>query len=339
MPRLAAEMRERAVGMLMAGMSQEQVARTVGTTSRTIRRLTQRLRETGKTADTPRSGRPRVTTPAQDRRMVTSHLRDRFMAATVTARMTPGQHNERISAQTVRNRLRAEGLRARRPFVGPVLTRQHKQARLAWSQEHLRWTRQQWKNVLFTDESRFALTTGDGRIRVYRRRNERYAEACTLQRDSYGGGGSIMVWGGISHDHRTPLVVIEGGLNATRYRDEVLTPQVLPFRDRHPGMILQQDNATCHTARLTRNFLQTNDIQVMPWPAKSPDLNPIEHAWDILDRRVRSRPHQPQTLQELRQAILEEWDRIPQQQLTNLVKSMRRRCSAAINARGGNTGY
>ena len=214
MPRVAPEMRERAVGMLMAGMSTEQVATAVGTTSRTIRRLRQRLRETGKTADRPRSGRPRVTTPGQDRRIVISHLRDRFMPAT----------------------------------VGPVLTRQHKRARLAWSQEHLRWTRQEWRNVLFSDESRFSLTTADGRLMVYRRRNERYAEACMLQRDSYGGGGSIMVWGGISHDHRTALVVIEGGLNAARYRDEVLTPQVIPYRDAHPGMILQQDNATCHTA-------------------------------------------------------------------------------------------
>jgi hypothetical protein len=70
--------------------------------------------------------------------------------------------------------------------------------------------------VLFTDELQFRLTRGDGRIHVYRRRNEHYTEACTLERDRFGGGGSVMVWGGVSQYHRTELVVIAGNLNAVR---------------------------------------------------------------------------------------------------------------------------
>ncbi|RXN27199.1 Transposable element Tc1 transposase [Labeo rohita] len=105
--------------------------------------------------------------------------------ATTTARVTPGTHNPSISAQTVRNRLREAGLRACRPVVRQVLTRHHQQQRRLWAQTHLRWTRQEWQKVLFTDESRFCLTRGDGRIRVYRRRNERYTEACTLERDRF----------------------------------------------------------------------------------------------------------------------------------------------------------
>uniref|UniRef100_A0AAZ3PE60 Transposase Tc1-like domain-containing protein n=1 Tax=Oncorhynchus tshawytscha TaxID=74940 RepID=A0AAZ3PE60_ONCTS len=88
------------------------VARAINCNVRTVRRLRQRYRETGWTADRPRSGRPRVITPAQDRYIRISHLRDRYRIATTTARVTPGTHNPSISAQTVPNRLREAGLRA-----------------------------------------------------------------------------------------------------------------------------------------------------------------------------------------------------------------------------------
>ncbi|KAL1274382.1 hypothetical protein QQF64_027196 [Cirrhinus molitorella] len=262
-----------------------------------------------------------------------------FHAHTTTARVTPGTHNPSISAQTVRNRLREAGLRACRPVVRQVLTRHHQQQRRLWAQTHLRWTRQEWQKVLFTDESRFCLTRGDGRIRVYRRRNERYTEACTLERDRFGGGGSVMVWGGISHHHRTELVVIAGNLNALRYREDILLPHVVPFMHTHPDMILQQDNATSHTARSVREFLHDSNVNVLPWPAKSPDLNPIEHVWDLLDRRVRARAIPPRNAQELAGALVEERGNISQQELTNLVQSMRRRCTAVLQAAGGHTTY
>ena len=92
------------------------------------------------------------------------------------------------------------------------------------------------------------------------------------------GEGLIMVWGGITARNRTELVIIDGNLNAARYRDEVLAPVVLPFMQRHdPGVILQQDNARPHTARIVQQYLQQQQVDVLPWPANSPDLSPIEH--------------------------------------------------------------
>ena len=223
--------------------------------------------------------------------------------------------------------------------VRQVLTRHRRQQRSLWAQTHHRWTRQDWQKVLFTDESRFCLTRGDGRIRVYRRRNERYTEACTLERDRFGGGGSVMVWGGVSQHHRTELVVIAGNLNAVRYREDILLPHVVPFLQAHPDMTLQHDNATSHTARSVRDFLQDRNVSVLPWPAKSPDLNPIEHVWDLLDRRVRARAIPPRNVRELAGALVEEWGNISQQELANLVQSMRRRCTAVLNAAGGHTRY
>jgi transposase len=71
---------------------------------------------------------------------------------------------------------------------------------------------------------------------------------------------------------------------------------VVPFLQPHPDMTLQHDNATSHTARSVRDFLQDRKVSVLPWPAKSPDLNPIEHIWELLDRRVRARAISPRNV-------------------------------------------
>jgi hypothetical protein len=172
-------------------------------------------------------------------------------------------------------------------------------------------------------------------------------EACTLERDRFGGGGSIMVWSGgsvmvwsgVSQHHRTELIVTAGNLNAVRYREHVLLPHVVPFLQAHPDMTLQNDNATSHTARSVRDFLQDRNVSVLPWQVKSPYLSPIEHAWDLLDLRVRDRTIPSRNVHELAGALVEDWSNISQQELANLVQSMRRRCTAVLNAAGGHTRY
>lgn len=199
------------------------------------------------------------------------------------------------------------------------------------------WRRQRWQAVLFTDESRFNLFRADGRRRVYRRRNERYADSCVIERDRFGGG-SVMVWGGIAYGRRTQLHIIRGNLNAIRYRDEILSPHLVPFLQQH-NLTLQQDNARPHVARICTAYLQAHNIDVLPWPAFSPDLNPIEHLWDELDRRVRRRDNPPSSVPELEQALLQEWNNIPQMTVNNLINSMTRRVQSALDANGGHTRY
>ena len=330
-------MRERAIGMLDSGMSARAVARRINVDHRTISRLRQRFREFGSTANRPHARRPRVTTPAQDRYIRLLHMRDRFRTATRTADETVGLNNRRITAQTVRNRLREANLRARRPLRGLDLTDARRRNRLAWANAHVRWPLARWRRVLFSDESRFNLYHADGRRRVWRRVGERFSDVAVDRRVAHGGGG-VMVWAGIAHGQRTQLYFIEGNMNAQRYRDEILIPIVVPFAHLH-DVIFQQDNARPHVARVCMQLLEDEHMPVLQWPAFSPDMSPIENLWDILDRSVRQRLQVPRNIRQLREALAEEWNNIPQATIDHLIMSVRRRCTALVGANGGHTRY
>ena len=162
------------------------------------------------------------------------------------------------------------------------LTRTHRAARLAWARRHLAWTRQQWSRVIFSDESRYTLSFNDGRIRVWRRPGERFLDATVLEHDRHGGG-SLMVWGGFSLHHRTPLHRVEGNLSGIAYMDDNLHPIAIPaLQAVGPGAILQDDNARPHRARVVSKFLQQQQVIRMDWPSRSPNHTPIKHLWDVL---------------------------------------------------------
>ena len=121
-------------------------------------------------------------------------------------------------------------------------------------------------------------------------------------------------------------------MTAEWYVAEILEPLFIEGAAR--DITLQQDNARPHVGRVTLEYLHAMGIEILEWSANSSDLNVIEHLWDELIRRVQKRPRQPQTLQELREALLEEWDNIPQDVIRKLVESMRDRCEVVIAANG-----
>ena len=254
MGRLSAVQREQAIGMLRGHLSKSTVARRMNVHPSTIGRLEERFRTTGRTRDRPRTGQPRVTTQRQDAFLRQLHLRNRFLTPSASSRQVVGRRGQ-VSVDTVRRRLRAAGLHARRPYVGPILTNVHRQRRVQWAALHRRWARRRWSEVVFSDESRFRISHADGRTRVYRRNGERYADFCVLEANRFGGGG-VMVWAAFSHDYKTPLHFFNGRVNAATYQ-QVLAAHVVPLFRQHPHLqAFQQDNARPHTARATTAFLQ-----------------------------------------------------------------------------------
>ena len=106
-----------------------------------------------------------------------------------------------------------------------------------------------------------------------------------------------------------------------------------------PGTILQNDNATPHHVMVVTGFLQQHQVTQMDWPARFPDLAPIENLWDILVRRVHDNHPPAANLAQLFQFLQQEWNAIPQQTLVTLVQSMRKRCVECLMANGGFTHY
>ena len=143
-----------------------------------------------------------------------------------------------------------------------------------------------------------------------------------------------MIWGGISLRTKSQMVFIDGNLNNTRYIDEILEPVVHPMAEAAgDDFILMDDNARPHRAHAVNDYLRAEGIQRMdPWPACSPDLNPIEHLWDEMGRTVNDQLTRGDTLNDLRRYLQAAWDEIPQEKITRLVRSMRRRCLACIAA-------
>lgn len=329
--------RAQIIALIREGFSQSYAARRLGVNQSAVSRIWSLYQETGNLQPRRGQGRGRITTAREDRVIRNFTVRNPVTTARRIAEAV--MPDRQISDQTVRNRLHEAGQRSRNRCRVPILNIGHRRARLEYARAHVCWTVRQWQNVLFTDESRFSLFGNDGRIRVWRRRGQRYDRACVAPVRAFNGG-SIMVWGGITTNQRTDLVVLPApGMTAVRYVEEILRPHVLPMSRRiGRSFFFMQDNARPHTAAITREFLAENSIRLLPHPAMSPDLNPIEHVWDIMGRRLRDLARQPVNLEDLSQTLVQIWNDIPQEEIRACI-TMRNRLQAVIQQRGGNTRY
>lgn len=149
---------------------------------------------------------------------------------------------------------------------------------------------------------------------------------------------NFFISGCFSRDQVGPLVKVDGIMTAQDYRN-ILDLNMIPHaQGKMPAdWIFQDDNDPKHSSRLVKDWIAANNVDRMEWPSQSPDLNPIEHLWEELDRRIRTRSFR--NASELMHALKEEWDKIPQAVIANLVDSMPRRCEAVIRAKGYSTKY
>ncbi|GFT57960.1 uncharacterized protein TNCV_2768671 [Trichonephila clavipes] len=139
--------------------------------------------------------------------------------------------------------------------------------------------------------------------------------------------------GDIVYESRSTLIVMRGTLTGQRYVDDILRPHVGPFLNGLPGAIFQQDNARPHTARIAQDFL--HHFQTLPWPARSPDLSPVEHVWDQLKRQMPS----CHSVHDLELAVQDLWTHLPQDNMRCLINSMPDRVAACIATGGCPTRY
>ncbi|UYV68224.1 hypothetical protein LAZ67_5003434, partial [Cordylochernes scorpioides] len=317
------------IGLKRAGWSIRQIAADTHLGASTVHRLWRRWLEQGNVAIYRNVGATRVTSARVDRLILRQAVAAPQATCTAILQHVQDTLDHSISTRTISRRLVANVLHSCRPLRRLPLTPPNRRQRLEWCRARSTWMTE-WHRVVFSDESRFCLSSDSRRVRVWRRRGERSNPAAIVERPTVRQRG-IMVWGAIAYDSRSPLLRIQGTMTAQRYVDDVLRPVTLPYLQGVPNALYQQDNARPHTARISQQALQ--DVQMLPWPPYSPDLSPIEHVWDIIGRRLHALP-QPRSEDELWQMVEREWRAIPQDAIRTLIDSLPRRVAACIAVRG-----
>ncbi|GFW28841.1 transposable element Tc1 transposase [Trichonephila clavipes] len=275
----------------------------------------------------PTRGKPGLERPGRPRkeRIEGSCGKHLWTHPTVTRSTIRADVGVATVPQTISRHLAEANLKSKHPFRTLPLTPEHRQLRLLSCQARSMWNVADWQKVVFSDESRFVLATDDNRVRVWRRPGERYNSFLTVLRHTARTAG-VMVWGVIAYDSRSTLIVMRGTLTGQRYVDDILRPHVGSFLNSLTGAIFQQENACPHTARVAQDFLR--HFQTLPWPARSPDLSPVDHVWDQLKRQMPS----CHSVHDLELAVQDLWAHLPQDNLRCLINSMPDPVAACIAA-------
>lgn len=321
------------------GLSSRSIGLRVDIAHSSVVRLLQKFRSQGTVERKRGSGRRKKTTAGDDRVLRRLSMTNRRLTSTALRSEWVTHTRVEVSARTVRRRLFNMGLKAYRPRKKPLLTVAMRKNRLAWSKEHAVWTLDDWKKVIFSDESKFNIHGSDGIKYVRRMPHEAYSPQCldlTVKHPL-----SVMVWGCFSWHGVGRLHVVEGNMNSEKYI-QVLETRLLPTIQDHYGevddIIFQDDSAPCHRSRAVNEYLNSVGVQRLTWPGNSPDLNPIENCWKTMGNLVAAK--KSTSKRTLIERLVHVWNHeLKQQYLQSLIESMPRRCQAVIKARGYSTKY
>lgn len=243
-----------------------------------------------------------------------------------------------IHDSTVRKRLKEGGRKAVRPQKKQLLTAPMMKKRYDWAKKYGSWTVQDWRNVLFTDESHF-FVQGQRSLYVRKSVNEKLSAAHIDQTVKHPL--KVMFWGCFSYKGTGSLVPIKGMMNSQKYKDLLENKLEAELRkvNANGQAVFQQDSAPCHVSKKMMKYFKDKKISCLQWPGNSPDLNPIENLWAIVKARLRKIDCTTKT--KLIEAVIGIWFR--DQQITEscqkLIYSMPKRVQDVIKAKGGHTSY
>jgi transposase len=332
----SAAVRSRVVFLLRSGHSTRAVAAQVGISRATVARIGKKECSDRSTC---RPGRPRALSE-HDRRQIARRVMTGETTTAVQAQLrfeaSTGIH---VSAQTIRNVLRRSGLMARVAPKKPLLSLKHRRQRLEFARKYQHWTIDDWRRVIWSDETKINLFGSDGPRYCWRKSGAQLQQH-HIRPTVKHGGGSLMMWGCMTLQGVGYACQIQGRLNAELYcnilADEFLG--TLEWYGLQPeNIVFQHDNDPKHTAHSTKQWLRENGIQVLDWPAQSPDLNPIENLWYYLKQQLLTYDKPCRGIHELWERVEREWEAIPPELCARLVESMPKRIASVLRAKGGYT--
>lgn len=291
------------------GIPFKEIAQRLGRNAAACRKIAASLRDLPLNGTPPaakkRSGRPRLTTSREDERLRRAVLAKPFMTAKEAKREVAGC--DKLSVRSIQHILKKRlNIPARRAAKKPLLTPPMVQKRLRFARKYLHWTEDQWEEVMFSDESTFAMI--NPRASTVRRPKavSRYLNRFTVKTVKHPP--SVMVWACFSgKGGRGSLYFLppKTTMNADRYL-QVVESKLLPFMAIHDARHFLQDGAPCHKAKKVMEVLKKQPFGVIDWPGNSPDLNPIENIWAIMKAKLKGN-HKVKCLADLIQAIKVMW--------------------------------
>lgn len=329
------------LALRLAGKTFTDIAKILNVDRRTVARLHKRIVDRNSFDRKVGSGKQRQTTPRENAQILRKVKEDRFTTSIQIKRDLP---DLRVGPRTIRRRINdCSELRCCWQTKKPFVSEANRIRRVAWCREHLKWTQEQWAKVLWSDESPFVYRFAQRR-RVWRTNDEKYSAVTTKATVKHDK--KINVWGCFARHGVGRLHLIDGIMLKEQYAG-IVEDQFYPSAvDLFPGfgdedseveVIFQEDNDPQHTANIIQRWWEDQQLTRMEWPSQSPDLNPIETLWSLLDKTARDR--NPNTDLELFNALSEAWNALDPELLASLVDSMPRRCQAVIDSNGYATEY
>lgn len=310
---------------LADGVSNRKTAQRVHVSLGTVNKICRQMYPDGRIV---KNGRPRKLS-ARDKAFCVRKLTIGGMENAVQIqKCLKNELNKDVTPRTVRNALKEAGMESVVKPKKPYLSAKNIKDRLSWAKNHLDWTLDDWKRVVWSDETKIDRFGSDG---------TRYAK------NVKHGGGNIKLWSCILYDGVGFIVRIDENMTGPIYKSilaDDLRATIDEYKVNESKMIFQHDNDPKHTSKIVTEWLSEQRYTVMSWPAQSPDLNPIENMWATLKRRLftdYSVP--PKGMLELWGRVSETWYKITKEECQNVINSMHKRCQNVIKAKGRWTKY
>lgn len=324
---------------LQQGKSVRETSRTLNISVGAVSKVRQENQEN---IPDPKMGRPSKVSKATKRYIARQFDTGKIQSLREGQQLIQSMEGTQVHIESVRRYIYKEGLKGYVSQRKPDLTRNQKSARYQFAKRYLKWSVEDWKNVMFSDETIISRIGSFGKKTNYQRPHRTRLGPHQIQKAKQGGGGKLMLWGSMTYYGVGDASWIPGKMNSDVYVD-VLQTYVLASRNWY-GMdrtkfIFQQDNAAIHTTAKVKMFFAKSKIRVLEWPANSPDLNLIEHIWAHIKRRLYQYKEPPRTLPELWKRVQDIWTTIPIEFIHELYESMPRRIEMLYRNKGGLTKY
>ena len=283
-------------------------------------------------------GGKRKTTAQIDRTIQRKIKANRRISSTSIKAQLQTEINITISESTIRRWANEIGLHGRVARKKPYLNKVNRAKRLEYGGVYREKPLGLWNKVIWSDESKFNLFGSDGKIMVWRTTNEELDRKCTVPTVKHGGG-NVKCWGCFSLSGFGNFVFIDRNMTAELYRDILQNNlrQLAKKLKMDNAWWFQHDNDPNHTARIVTTWLDREGIQRLKWPSFSSDMNPIEHLWDEVERRMKN--GQPKNEKDLQECLTRVWYEIEQPVLKKLVNTIPNRLNEVICMKGYATRY